>query len=243
MAGVERLKQEVKKPYVAAIVAAAGAATRMNGLDKQFEEIDAVPVIVWSLRALSESNWIDEIIVVARGGDIPDVLTLIRAYGILKVRSVVAGGDTRQRSVALGLAAVSGAADYVAVHDGARPLVSQQVIADTVLDALYYGAAAAAVPVTDTVKIADAERMIIQTPDRASLYAVQTPQVFALDRYREAAAAAEAAGLDYTDDCQMLEAIGQRVYLSHGARENLKITTPIDLLLAQAIAQDREGLL
>lgn len=159
-------KQEWEKPFVSAVIPAAGSASRMNGLDKQFEEVCGVPVLVRSMQALSQSDWIDELVVVARSDDIPDVLALVNGYGIGKVRSVVAGGQTRQQSVMQGLEAVSGEADYLAVHDGARPLVSQQVIADAVLSAIRYGAAAAAVPVVDTIKVADADRMICATPDR-----------------------------------------------------------------------------
>ncbi len=230
-------KQEWEKPFVSAVIPAAGSASRMNGLDKQFEEVCGVPVLVRSMQALSQSDWIDELVVVARSDDIPDVLALVNGYGIGKVRSVVAGGQTRQQSVMQGLEAVSGEADYLAVHDGARPLVSQQVIADAVLSAIRYGAAAAAVPVVDTIKVADADRMICATPDRQTLYAVQTPQVFRLGRYREAAQSAREADQDFTDDCQMLEAIGQKVYLSRGEYTNLKITTPVDLLIAQALAE------
>lgn len=236
-------KKELEKPFVSAVIPAAGASSRMNGLDKQFEELDEAPVIVYTLRALAMSDWIDELIIVARQEDIPDMLALVRAWGIPKVRSVVAGGETRQQSVARGLDAVSERASYIAVHDGARPLVTQQVIADTVIDAFRYGAAAAAVPVVDTIKIADADRMISQTPDRNRLFAVQTPQVFSLARYREASERARESGRDYTDDCQMLEAAGQRVYLSNGDYANLKITTPVDLLAARAITQERAGLL
>ncbi|MGI5966608.1 2-C-methyl-D-erythritol 4-phosphate cytidylyltransferase [Anaerotruncus rubiinfantis] len=231
-------KKELEKPYVACIVPAAGNSTRMNGIDKQFEEIEGMPVIVRTLQALSWSDWIDEIVIVARQADIPDMLALIRAYAIPKVRSVVTGGDTRRKSVECGLAAVSEQTQYIAVHDGARPLVPQQVIADAVMDAFRCGAAAAAVPVVDTIKVADADRKIVDTPDRRRLYAVQTPQVFEIARYRQAVR--EAKG-DFTDDCQMLESIGQPVYLTKGDYINLKITTPVDLLTAQAIVLAQEG--
>ncbi|MCI8649187.1 MAG: 2-C-methyl-D-erythritol 4-phosphate cytidylyltransferase [Anaerotruncus sp.] len=228
-------QKKLKKPYVAAIVPAAGTASRMNGLDKQFEELSGTPVLVHTMQALSYSDWIDELVLVTRQESIPLVLELIRAYAVPKVRSVVAGGSTRQQSVANGLNAISPQTAYIAIHDGARPLVGQQVIADAVLNALRYGAAAAAVPIIDTIKIADGERMITQTPDRSHLYAVQTPQVFRLEQYQEAAKQATASNQDYTDDCQMLEAIGQKVYLSMGDYANLKITTPVDLSIAQAL--------
>ena len=104
-------KQEWEKPFVSAVIPAAGSASRMNGLDKQFEEVCGVPVLVRSMQALSQSDWIDELVVVARSDDIPDVLALVNGYGIGKVRSVVAGGQTRQQSVMQGLEAVSGEAD------------------------------------------------------------------------------------------------------------------------------------
>lgn len=129
----------------------------------------------------------------------------------------------------------------MAVHDGARPLVNQQVIADAVIDAVRYGAAAAAVPVTDTVKVADENRRILSTPDRSTLFAVQTPQVFELERYRLAARRAEETGMDYTDDCQMLEAAGYPVYLARGDYDNIKITTPVDLVVATAMVEAAEG--
>lgn len=228
------------KPYVAAIIAAAGSATRMNGLDKQFEEIGGVPVIVHSMLALSDSDWIDEMIVVVKQQDIADLFDLIRAYGIPKVRSVVAGGNTRQESVWIGVEAVSEKAQYIAVHDGARPFVSQQVIADAVLDGIHYGAATASVPVVDTIKMVDENGKITSTPDRSRMFAIQTPQVFQIEHYRQAAEAAQKDGRDYTDDCQMLEAIGLPVYLSRGDYANIKITTPADLIAAQAMAQEEE---
>ena len=233
-------RMQIKKPYIAAIIAAAGSAARMNGLDKQFEEIDGVPVLVRSMLALSDSDWIDELVIVVRQRDIPDLYALIRAYAVPKVRSVVVGGETRQQSVRNGAAAVSEETQYIAVHDGARPFVTQQVIADTVLDGVRYGAAAAAVPVVDTIKLADADGKIISTPDRDHLFAVQTPQVFEIGSYREASEEAQKVGKDYTDDCQMLEAIGKPVYLSRGDSSNLKITTPADLIFAQAIAVELE---
>lgn len=227
-------RQALQKPYVAAIIPAAGSATRMGNLDKQFEEVGGVPVLARSMAMLSQSDWVDELVVVVKAQTIPLVLELIRAFAIGKVKSVVAGGETRQQSVQKGIAAVSPQTAYVAIHDGARPMVTSQVIADTILDAFRVGAAAAAVPVVDTIKVADEKRNIAATPDRSRLFAVQTPQVFLLEAYREAAGLALEKGVDYTDDCQMFEAAGRTVYLSQGAYSNLKITTPIDLIVANA---------
>lgn len=230
-------RPKMEKPYVSAVVPAAGFSTRMEGLDKQLEVLDGTPVLAHTLEALSYSDWIDELVVVTRSDMIPAVLELVKDFEILKVRSVVAGGETRQQSVWKGIQAVSPQTAYVAIHDGARPLVGQQVIAESVIEAIRYGAAAAAVPVVDTIKVANSDKMIDHTPDRSKLYAVQTPQVFRLDRYKEAMEMAKNQGKDYTDDCQMLEEIGQQVYLSSGEYTNLKITTPTDLLMAQLILE------
>lgn len=235
-----RKKDRLDKPYVSTVIPAAGSASRMGGIDKQFEDLGGIPVLAMTLRALASSDWIDELVVVTRSGNIPLVLELVRAFAVDKIRSVVAGGDTRQMSVQKGLEAVSPEARYVAIHDGARPLVSGQVIADTVLDAVRFGAAAAAVPVNDTIKVAQ-DRRIVSTPDRSTLYAVQTPQVFELEAYRAAALSAQEAGMDFTDDCQMMEFCGKPVYLSKGEGRNLKITTPTDLAVARVLAE-QEGL-
>lgn len=233
-------KKKLEKPYVAAIVPAAGLATRMNGLDKQLEEIEEVPVIIHTLHALSYSDWIDEMVVVVRPDMVADIHALIKAYAVPKVRSVVTGGDSRQQSVERGIEAMSPQTAYIAIHDGARPLVSQTVIAQTMLDAMRYQAAAAAVPVADTIKIADQDKKITSTPDRKNVYAVQTPQAFEAGRYRQALSLAKEQNKDYTDDCQLMEAAGFPVYLSTGDYDNFKITTPVDLLLAQSLVRCRE---
>lgn len=229
----------MEKPYITAIVPAAGSASRMGGLDKQFEELDGVPVLARTLAALAGSDWIDEIVVVTRRENVMLVFDLIHAYAIGKIHSVVAGGDTRQQSVQKGLEAVHEQTRYVVIHDGARPLISGQVIADTVLDAMHYGAAAAAVPVKDTIKLAK-ERLVERTPPRDCLFAVQTPQVFELEAYREAVCMAKDAGKDFTDDCQLMEFAGKPVYLSKGDDRNLKITTPLDLMIARFLLMHGE---
>ncbi len=231
----------MKQPYVAAIVPAAGMSSRMGGCEKQFEDLGGMPVLARTLLALSESDWIQEIILVVRQDAMQDALALVNAWHIPKVASIVSGGNTRQESVLRGLEAVRAESGYVAIHDGARPLVTGQVIADAVISAVRYGAAAAAVPVVDTIKVADGDGKILSTPNRDTLFAVQTPQVFGLQEYRQAAKLAKENQRDYTDDCQMLEAAGKGVWLSRGDRENLKITTPLDLVVAQAILEQREG--
>lgn len=231
---------EFEKPYVSAIIPAAGSASRMQGIDKLFEEILDIPVIIYTLSAFQQSDWIDEIVLVVRQGDIADMMALIKEFELTKVKSVLCGGSSRQQSVLAGLEAVSAQAEYIAVHDGDRPLVTQQIIADCVIDAVRYQACAAAVPVINTIKIADEDGLVECTPDRSKLYMVQTPQVFQAQLYRDAAAAAKDAGEDYTDDCQMIEKLGGRIHLSKGDYENIKLTTPVDILTVQAIFLMRE---
>lgn len=225
-------------PRTAAIVAAAGGSTRM-GVPKQRLLLDGVPVIARTLRAFEEAALVDAILLVAREEDRPDFEDLCRAYGVRKLAGIVLGGATRQESVAKGAAALDGDARYIAVHDGARPLIRPAVI-DAVIAAAYtHGAAAAAVKAKDTVKTADADGFITGTPDRRFLWQVQTPQVFEREAYLRALADAQAAGLDFTDDCQLMERIGCRVRLIEADYGNIKITTPEDIALAQGILGQR----
>lgn len=166
----------------------------------------------------------------------------VRGCGAKKVAAIVTGGNTRQRSAAAGAAAVPPGTEWIAVHDGARPLVLPGEIDGCVAAAKRYGAAALAVPVKDTIKLTDGDRFVVSTPRRELLWAVQTPQVFRLDRYREAMRRAESAGRDYTDDCQLLEQERVRVRLCRGNYENIKLTTPDDIITAEAILRRREEL-
>ena len=151
---------------------------------------------------------------------------------------VVPGGETRLGSVLAGLRAVSEQTQLVAVQDGARPLVSEKVISAAVVQAGRCGAAAPAVPVKDTIKVASGGT-VVETPDRSRLFAVQTPQVFDVDLLRGALQNAQEKQLPVTDDCSAVEAIGKKVFLTEGSEENIKITTPLDLELAEAILRRR----
>ena len=156
--------------------------------------------------------------------------------GLSKPVSVVPGGKTRAESVLCGLSAA--AMPYAAIHDGARPLVTVELI-DEVLDAArVYLAAAPAVPVRDTIKVAH-DGIVERTPDRCALFAVQTPQVFATDLLKAALQSAIADGATVTDDCSAVERLGKEVHLTEGSEENIKITTPVDLVIAEAILQRR----
>lgn len=223
-----------------AVVAAAGASERMGlGGSKQFLPLLGVPVILRTLLAFEASERVGSVVVVCRKEDLVRMKQTLSAGGVKKVCAVVAGGDTRQRSAAAGAAAVPEGTEWIAVHDGARPLVRPEEIDRCVASAQECGAAALAVPLKDTVKLGDGKGFIASTPNRSLLWAVQTPQVFRLRDYRAAMRRAEDTGADYTDDCQLLENSGTKIRLCPGSYENLKITTPEDLTAAEAILRGR----
>lgn len=226
-------------PYCAAVVVAAGASTRMEGQDKIMLPLCGEPVIARTLRALECSPCIQEIVVVTREDLIVPISELCARRQMAKVTKIVAGGLTRVRSVQKGVEEVSARARLIAVQDGARPLLTQEVLAEAVQTAARCGAAAPAIPVKDTIKRAE-NGIVEETPDRAQLFAVQTPQVFEADLIRAAVSRAVEQGLSVTDDCSAVEQLGMKVTLTSGSEENIKITTPMDLLLAETILQWRE---
>ena len=224
-----------KRPFVSVVVVAAGSATRMEGIDKQLVEIDGVPVVIRSILAFEQSRLVDEIIVVTRMESVPEFNRQVREFECDKVRAIVAGGKTRQESVFCGIACVSDACEYVAIHDGARPLVLTGAVDVCIRDAMEHGAAILGVPVKDTIKAVGPERFVEKTVARQNLFIAQTPQVFELALYREAMLRAQEAGGDYTDDASLLESTGHKVYVSRGHVGNIKITTPDDITYAEAI--------
>lgn len=157
---------------------------------------------------------------------------------VTKPLTITEGGKERQDSVSNG-AALCGDAEYIAVHDAARPFITPEEIETVCADAEKYGAATLAVPVKDTIKVAAADGTVCATPERSTLRAIQTPQVFRLSLYKEALCLAKNAGKQYTDDCQLIEAAGGKVYLTPGDYKNIKITTPEDLLVAEAFAVEK----
>lgn len=225
--------------YTVMLVAAAGGSTRM-GCPKQTISLCGEPVLLHTLRALESAAAVDGIVLIARPEDRMGFAALAQENGIRKLLAVVEGGTSRQQSVERGLAALPPETTLVGIHDGARPLVSAALVDAVVAAAQETGAAAAAIPVRDTLKRADRDRIILATVERESLWRVQTPQVFDRVTYGRALAAATAAGRDYTDDCQLMEAMGQPVRLVPGEEANLKLTAPADVPLAQAILQQRK---
>ena len=221
--------------YCGAVIVAAGSASRMGGIDKIMTPLKGEPVIVRTVRAFQECDAIREIVVVTREDLVMPASSLCSGFD--KVRAVAAGGKSRQESVHLGLNLLSRDVKLVAIQDGARPLISQQVIQRVVQAADYYGAAVPAIPVKDTIKVAQGG-LVTQTPDRKSLYAVQTPQVFEFDLLRGALKRAAETGAEITDDCSAVELLGMTVKVVEGDERNLKITTPVDLKIAEALLEE-----
>lgn len=217
---------------VGAVIAAAGSSSRMGGRDKLSEPLGGMPVILRTLAAVEAVPEVTEIVVVTRENRVEEYRSLLGQFS--KLRAVVPGGSTRQESVRNGVRALSPDCGLAAIHDGARPLVTPEVFARCIESARACGAATAAVPVKDTIKRADAEGRVLDTPERSRLWAVQTPQIFDRERYLQAAEEAERRGLDCTDDCQLFEAMGWEVRLVMGDYRNLKLTTPEDFLAAGA---------
>jgi 2-C-methyl-D-erythritol 4-phosphate cytidylyltransferase len=225
-------------PYCVALVPAAGMARRMQGRDKVMEELRGMPVIAHTLLALEACPLIDEIIVMTREDLIVPISNIGREYAVSKLSHVVLGGETRVKSVWAGLEQLPEEAELVAIHDSARPFVSQEVLREVLTAGAECGAAAPAIPVKDTIK--QAERGLVErTLQREMLYAVQTPQVFEPSLLKGALHKALEEQWELTDDCSAVERLGMSVRLTRGAEENIKLTTPVDLMFGEAILQWR----
>ena len=231
--------REARRPRCAALVAAAGSSNRMGGGDKQLLELDGVPVLVRTLLALQNARRVDTIVVAAREEHLVEISRLCKEYGITKCAKVVRGGESRVHSVLLA-ALEAGDAELLAVQDGARPLTTPELIDQVIALAERCGAAAPAVAVKDTVKAVNSDDTVERTLDRSTLRAIQTPQVFQADLLKAALQAALESGAEITDDCSAVERLGKTVYLTEGDEANLKITTPTDLILAEALLRARE---
>ncbi len=219
---------------VSAIIACAGSFTRMNGVNKQLAELGGIPVAVRSMLAFENADEVTEIVVSAREQDIPEFERLAEKFGVTKFKCAVKGGETRQQSVFAAFMQTDKTTRYIAVHDGARPLVKPEHIRQCIKDASVFGGAALGVPVKDTIKQADGG-LIVDTPDRSRLYAVQTPQIFRRDVYVKGINFANDHELEFTDDCQLAEAVGIKVCLTASDYTNIKITTPEDIAVAEVL--------
>ena len=218
-----------------AVIVAAGSASRMGGIDKVMAPLGGEPMILRTVRTFQNCGAIKEIVIVTREDLILPITELCGGFD--KVRAVVRGGDSRQASVKLGLSAFTDKMELAAVHDGARPLVSEAVIDRTIRAAHTYGGAAPVVSIKDTIKVFEGG-FIASTPDRETLRAVQTPQVFDLDLLRGALEKADKDGAAVTDDCSAVERLGLKIRLVEGEERNLKVTTPMDLKIAEMLLEE-----
>ena len=232
-----RARKVLPTQYCGAVIVAAGSASRMGGIDKVMAPLGGEPMILRTVRAFEDCETVKEIVIVTREDLIGPIAEL--CSGFTKIRSVVQGGSSRQESVKLGLLALSKEVRLAAVHDGARPLVSGELIDKVIRAAHSYGAAAPAIPVKDTIKIFEGG-FIAATPDRSTLRAVQTPQVMDRDLLLGALEKAEQEGTSLTDDCSAVEHIGMRVRLVEGEERNLKVTTPLDLKIAELLLEEKK---
>ncbi len=232
---------DLKKHRCAAVIVAGGSGSRMKTAQtKQMTTLCSMPVVARSIAAFESCNEIKEIVIVAKKGEETEYAGFIRDYGFKKIKTVVCGGATRQESVMNGFNAISERCDYVAIHDGCRCLITTQEIKNVIKNAYKYGAATAAVPAKDTVKLADEKGFIDNTPERRLVWQAQTPQVFNSKLYRAAAYYAKKKGFEGTDDNSLCEWLGTKVKLVQTSYENIKITTPEDMELAKIIIERRQ---
>lgn len=217
-----------------AIIVSAGNSTRMGGINKQFLKLDNTTVIGMSMKAMQKCDSIKEIIVVTKLEDISKVEKIANDLNVTKLKSVTVGGSTRQESVLNGCKKVSEDTTLITIHDGARPLVLPEDIEKCIYNARVYGGATLGVPVKDTIKVVE-DNLITDTPYRPSLYITQTPQTFKKSIYFRGVEFAERNHLDFTDDCQLVEAMGYKIYMTIGHYSNIKITTPEDISIAEIL--------
>ena len=229
------MRKALPLKYCGAVIVAAGTASRMGGIDKVMAPIGGEPMILRTVRAFQECDAIKEIVIVTREDLIPKITAMTGKFP--KVIAVVVGGKDRAESVSNGLNALSGKVKLAAVQDGARPLISQAVIDRTVRAAHSYGAAAPAIPVKDTIKIVEGG-IVTTTPDRNTLKAIQTPQVIDIDLLRGALKKAAQENLPITDDCSAVELLGFKVRIVEGDECNIKVTTPMDLKIAEMLLEE-----
>lgn len=232
--------REARRPRCAVLVAAAGSSQRMGGMNKQLQPLEGVPVLVRTLAAFQVADSVDEIIVAAREEDILEVSQLCRTYGLSKCTKVIRGGENRVHSVLLAALEAGPETELLAVQDGARPLVTPELVDRVVAAAARCGAAAPAVAVKDTVKAVGEDNAVEETLDRERLRAVQTPQVFEASLLKAALQSALEQEAPVTDDASAVERLGKTVFLVDGEEENFKITTPLDMILAEAVIRARE---
>ncbi len=226
--------------FCTAVVLAAGNSQRM-GRDKILMPLGGMPVIAHTLKALQSSDCIDEIIVVTRYESLQELADICHNYGITKTSRVVLGGKTRTESSLIGVSNADERARYIAIHDGARPFLTEKLIERVVHSAHQHDAAAPAVAPTDTVRVLNAKGAVTETPPRDLVALMQTPQVFMTEMIKAALTRAQDKGVRITDDCSAVEAMGYKVTVVAGEPDNIKLTTARDMYIAEGILAERSG--
>lgn len=229
----------MEKSYVSAIVVAAGSGSRMKaGRNKQYLYLNGTPILAHTLRAFEKCSSIDEVVLVISSQD--EDLCRREVLGpnrFLKVKAIAFGGETRQESMYNGLLRVHPKSEIIVTHDGARPLIHPRTLTQCVEETILHGATVVAVPVKETIKVVNEDLTVVDTPKRAQLWSVQTPQTFVKSLLLEAHQKASQDGFVGTDDAMLVERLGHPVKIVKGYYENIKITTPEDLILAESIFQ------
>lgn len=237
----ESLAEGVENEFCSVVIVAGGQGTRMESrVNKVYIDLMGKTVIERTLDAFEESNMVDEIILVVNQKDIEFCSKEIINNKYNKIKGIIPGGLTRKESVSNGLGAVSEDSKFILIHDGARPLVTTDVIEQCIAEAMKYGAVSTGVKVKDTIKVVDKDGFVSNTLDRKSLWAVQTPQVFKKEIIFAAHKEANSLGIETTDDAMLVENMGYKLKMVEGSYENIKLTTPEDVIVACAIIRDRE---
>lgn len=236
----EKEMHNKKDNFVSAVIVCAGNSTRM-GLDKSKQFIDLLgnPAVYYTLLAFDNSVSVKEVVIVCRECDKNDFQSIVAKYGFTKVVAIVNGGETRSLSVKNGIMATSDNSTHIAIHDGARCLITTNEIEKVVLSAMVTGASALGVMVKDTIKIVNDNNIIEDTPNRSTLRAIQTPQVFSKDKYIKFSDNAKDDAVDFTDDCKLFEHFGEKVTVVDGLYTNIKLTTQDDIIMAESILKGR----
>lgn len=237
------MSEQLKRSYVSAIIPAAGQGTRMKTtVNKQYLSLKGKTILSYTLDVFEKCPLVDEIVVVINANEVEVFRKKVLHRGHYKKIRVVFGGKTRQESVYNGLMALNPKCDLVMIHDGARPLVGESLLIKCIYETLKYNATIVAVPAKNTIKVVNSEGIVQSTPDRKKLFEVQTPQTFKLPLILEAHKKAAEDGFLGTDDASLLERLGEKVKIIRGHYNNIKITTPEDLMIASAMISTREDL-
>lgn len=231
-------KKSATLPQCAAVIVAAGSSVRM-GSDKLSAELGGISVLARTLRVFEDSEYVSEIVIVTKMDKLESVSQLVAEQHFDKVTKVVAGGKTRMESSLIGVSAVKSTAKLIAIHDGARPLLTDALIKRTVCAAAEYHAAVPVLPSVDTLKSVDETNHVIATVDRETTFRVQTPQVFDALLIKAALTKAAQNGLALSDDSAAMELTGFKSFTVAGEEDNIKITAPRDLLIAESILKSR----